>query len=266
VSSKTNTGTTRLPSRFAAVRAVESAGFGCGRRLRRCQYTCIYLVTSAAVRNVVTRASMTSRTGVCVGAVHEAAAHRISRRIPRGLTPRLFTQAIHRGGARLAGRRRQTRERVRGMSEGPEATRESAGEDVAESSVRRSRGGVGHVPYSLVFVWNQLGREWLKVVSVTHRAPVIIPPLQHPKIRTESAREDVSKPRHRCLTATWGPHRITLTRLDRNRCRAKKDATMTRPSYVPPIRAAGWVGGVQRDAESCRRAVCSFVRLRRIRR
>ena len=37
-----------------------------------------------------------------------------------------------RSGARLAGRRRRARERVRGMSESPQATRESVGEGVVQ--------------------------------------------------------------------------------------------------------------------------------------
>jgi len=40
------------------------------------------------------------------------------------------------GGARLVSRRRRAHERVRGMSESPEATSESAGEGVAENRVR----------------------------------------------------------------------------------------------------------------------------------
>ena len=43
------------------------------------------------------------------------------------------------GGARLAGHRRCARERVRGMSESPVATRESVGEGVAGSGVRVSQ-------------------------------------------------------------------------------------------------------------------------------
>ena len=46
------------------------------------------------------------------------------------------------GGARLAGRRRRTRERVRGMSEVAKLPSESVGEGVAENGARVSRSSV----------------------------------------------------------------------------------------------------------------------------
>ena len=63
------------------------------------------------------------------------------------------------GGARLAGRRRRTCEHVRGISESPQATSESAGEGVAERSVRVSRGRVHHT-LTATSVRNRLGRVW----------------------------------------------------------------------------------------------------------
>ena len=48
-------------------------------------------------------------------------------------------ESVSRGGARLAGRRRRACERVRGMSESPQATSESAGEGVAVSGARVSQ-------------------------------------------------------------------------------------------------------------------------------
>ena len=59
-------------------------------------------------------------------------------------------------GARLAGRRRRARERVRGMSESPPATSESAGEGVAVNGVRVSRSRRGHS----TTVTGVLGRVW----------------------------------------------------------------------------------------------------------
>ena len=67
-------------------------------------------------------------------------------------------------GARLVDRLWRVHERVRGMSESPQATRESAGEGVAEKCVRLSQSRLAHT--DIINVVDRLGRVWLKMVPV----------------------------------------------------------------------------------------------------
>jgi len=79
-------------------------------------------------------------------------------------TPTHATHSLQFAVARASWTAMACHERVRGVSESLQATRESAGEGVAERCVRISQNPVIHT-VTATYIRNRLGRVWLKRVS-----------------------------------------------------------------------------------------------------
>ena len=122
------------------------------------------MATPSAVRRSTVGAvapAVAVRSRACAGSF------RVRTSDPLG---RVFSTDTPCGGARLAGRPWRACERVRGMSESPAATRESAGEGVAANRVRVSQNPVVHAAVA-TYVRNRLGRVWPTGVRVSRGRP-----------------------------------------------------------------------------------------------